>query len=229
MADDPTTPLAPGTKIATDEHPTKGHAQWVKMYVGDDNSFSPLLGDGIGLDVDAARSRSHAAYYASADGARVAFNSVTGFMVIPTGSGEHDLCAFQNPSGSGKDVILTLGEFAANQDTRFRRYGGAATISGLGAPRAAGNRGGGSATPAAKLYARGQYTPANANETATPANASNLRKVAFIKGYHQYITTLNAEAVLRPGQQLVWTIDNDANQSFMAMVYLEWHELDAAG
>lgn len=178
--------------------------------------------------VDQVRGRTHAAHYASADGGRVGFNSVTGYVTIPTGAGENNLAAFENPAGSGVDCFLSLGEFAASLDTRFRRYSGAATITVTGSARAAGNRGGGSAAPLAKLYAAGTYTAANANETATPANSANLRKVAFIKAFQQYVTVLNSEGVVRPGQRLIWTIDNDSNASFMAMVYLEWHEVAAA-
>lgn len=222
-----TTPLIAGTKLGSTPVATE-HAQWVQLGYDNGGAWVPAPLDANGLDVDVTRSRSHGAFYTAAQGGRMAFNSVTGFLTIPSGSVENNLAAFQNPSGSGVDVVMSHVEFAASVNTRFRRYRGASTISVTGAARASGNQGGGSAVAAAKLYAAGTYTATGANETATPANAANLRKAAYITAFTQYVVEIDGRSILRPGQQHIWTMDNDGNASFTALVYVEWHEVAAA-
>jgi hypothetical protein len=193
---DLTTPLPRGTKIAKEDELDGAQRQRIAV----------------------AKSLSDAAFYASKEGGRVAFSAWTGFVALPQGAGEVMLAAFRNPAGSGVDVHLTWGEFGAGMVTRFRRYGGSSTLSGLGTKRAVGNRGGGTAVAKAELYAGGQFTAGNLTD-------ANSRKGAYIDP-KQY--KLPLDAIMRPGSHLIWTMDNDSNQPSSGLVHLEWHELPAA-
>lgn len=162
------------------------------------------------------RIREGLAYYASGDGGRVAFNASTNILSI-SGSGEQPLCAFQNPAGSGMDVLLWFGEFSSSIDTNFRRYRGA-TISATGTAQTAANMGGGTATSVAKLLVPGQYT----------ATGGTVSKTAQIGAYDQYVADIHFSTRLRPGQGIRWTINGPGgNPSYTAAVYLEWAEIVA--
>lgn len=153
-------------------------------------------------------------HYASPGGGRIAFGVGTGFVSIASNI-EAPLLAIDNPSTSGKDIYFDIGEFAANQNTQFRRYVGG-SLSSLGTPETARNLGGGTASSALRLYVPGQYT----------ASSGTVGKVAFIQAFDTYFTQLNGRLVLRPGRSVYWTIDGSGG-NLQAAVYFEYWELNA--
>lgn len=154
------------------------------------------------------------AYYASASGGRVAFGTTTDYLTI-SGSVEVGLAVFVNPSGSGVDAYIDLGEFGSSIDSSFRRYRGS-TITGLGTPRPVANMGGGANDSACKMYVPGQFS----------ASGGTVGKVAYMRQSTNYQTRLGGRTILRPGQGIYWSIDGKG-QNYTAMVYLEWWEVAA--
>lgn len=159
------------------------------------------------------------AYYASAAGGRLAFNITTGILSF-TLSSEVVLAALINPSGSGKDMILDIGEFGASSNTTFKRYRNS-TITPTGAAISGSNMGGGAATSVAQMYVGG------AAPTFTRSGGT-VSKTAHIAGYQQYFAYIRGRSVLRPGQSLAWTIQGLQVGTFTASVYFEYYELPAA-
>lgn len=159
----------------------------------------------------------NSSYYASAVGGRRAFNITTGVVTI-SGSGEQPLGLLENPTGSGKDVYLDLGEFASSVNTQFRRYR-APTINTRGTAKSPINLSGGSTTSSLVFYPAGQFTL---------SNNGTVSKTAHIAAYQQYITEIKGKAILRPGNAVYWSIDQPTGGSqFTASIYFEYYELDA--
>lgn len=159
------------------------------------------------------------AYYASAAGGRVAYNITTGVVTIGS-SGEQSLAALVNPSDSGKDLVLDLGEFGASAVTTFRRYRNA-TITPTGAPLTGSNIGGGSTTTVARMYVGGT------SPTFTRSGGT-VSKDAFIAASTTYFTFLRGRSIIRPGQSVSWTIQGPNSGNFTASVYFEFYEVAAA-
>lgn len=157
-------------------------------------------------------------YYASAAGGRVAFNITTQILTVST-SGEVALAALVNPSGSGKDLVLDLGEFGASANTTFRRYRNS-TITPTGAALSASNMGGGAASSVAQMYVGG------GSPTFTRSGGV-VSKTAHIAAYQQYFAYIKGRSVLRPGQSLSWTIQGPQSGNFTASVYFEYYERTA--
>jgi hypothetical protein len=156
-------------------------------------------------------------HYASADGGRRAFNATTGIVSITAGSSESLLAALVNPTGSGYDMHLDLGEFGSSANTTFRRYRNS-TLSSLANPISPSNMGGGSATSVAQMY-----IPPNFARTG-----GTVSKTAHIAAYQQYFAYIKGRSVLRPGQSLSWTIQQISGGAFTASVYFEFWEIPAA-
>lgn len=149
------------------------------------------------------RTQRDIAYYASAAGGRVAFNITTQLVSFTTG-GEQNLAALVNPSTSGMDFYLDLGEFGASINTTFRRYRNS-TLTLSGTPKEPSNMGGGTATSAARMY------PGGTTGSTFTQTGGVVAKTAHIRAFDQYLTMLEGKVVLRPGQSLAWTITPDAN------------------
>lgn len=154
-------------------------------------------------------------FYASAAGGRLAFNITTGIVTIGT-SGEQPLAALVNPANSGKDIYLDLGEFGASANTTFRRYR-ASTLSDLSSPISGMNMSGGAATSVAQMYIAGTYT----------RTGGTVAKTAHIAAYQQYLTNIDGRVILRPGNNIAWTITGPASGNFTASVFFEYWELTA--
>lgn len=154
------------------------------------------------------------AYFASAAGGRVAFNCSTGVVTIAS-SGEQPLAAIRNPTGSGKDVYVDLGEFGSSANTTFKRYRNP-TLNITGAKQTSSNMGGGSATAALEMYIPANYT----------RTGGTVAKTAHIGAYSQYVTEIKGRVVIRPGQAIAWTIEGPGGMggSMTASVYFEWYE-----
>lgn len=168
-------------------------------------------------------------FYATAAGGRVAFN-ITSQIVTFTTNGEQPLAALVNPTDSGKDLYIDLGEFGSSQNATFRRYRNG-TITPTGTALGASNIGGGSATSAAQMYTGGAgLTPAS-TPTYTRAGGT-VSKTAHIAAYQQHLATAKGRTVLRPGQSLAWTITVNSNVTaanpMTASVYVEFWELAAS-
>lgn len=165
---------------------------------------------------------SQMAYYASSAGGRIAFNITTGIVPLANNSDEQALALLVNPTGSGYDLYLDLGEFGCSINATFRRYR-ASTLSNLSlSPITANNMGGGSGSSVARMYIGGT-SPAYTRTGGTVA------KTAHIAAYQQYLTNLGGRSILRPGSHLVWTIDGPSgnNANFTGSVYFEYWELPA--
>jgi len=154
---------------------------------------------------------------ASADGGRRAFNITTGIVSIGAGTGESLLAALVNPTGSGYDMHLDLGEFGSSTNTTFRRYRNS-TLSSLTSPISANNMGGGSATSVAQMYIPPNFA----------RSGGTVSKTAHIAAYQQYFAHIRGRSVLRPGQSLSWTIQQVSGGAFTASVYFEFWEIPAA-
>lgn len=157
------------------------------------------------------------AFYASAAGGLRAFNITTGVVSIG-GANEQALALMENPTGSGRDVYLDLGEFASSVNTQFRRYS-AATINTKQNPISARNMSGGTNDSVLKFY-----TPTNFTLTSN----GTISKTAHIAAYQQYITNLKGKVIIRPGTAVYWTIDQPSGGStFTASIFFEFWELTA--
>lgn len=154
-------------------------------------------------------------YYNSAEGGRRAFNATTDYITLPNTAATESFALFENPADSGVDVFLWLGEFASNQDVRFRRMSGA-VIQTRATPRGTFNMGGGATAGKARLYTRSEFT------VDAPTNHVT-RKQAFMRAFQTYFTTLNMTR-MKPGQHLYWTVDGRGED---VSIYLEWIELPA--
>lgn len=155
-------------------------------------------------------------YYSSLAGGRRAFAIGTGYLAIPNTGGD-SLCALVNPDNSGADIYLDLGEFGADKNTRFHRFGAPATsLTGLANPIVGNNLSRGSTPSVARMYTRGNYT------VATPGAET---KVAFMQAYQTYFAYLGGRSILRPGRAIYWTIDNAT--AINVNVYFEYWELPA--
>lgn len=157
-------------------------------------------------------------HYATAAGGRRSFNITSGIVSIGS-SGEQPVAALVNPTGSGKDMFLDLGEFGSSLNATFRRYRNP-TLSGLSSPISGVNMGGGSTASAAQMYVPGTYT----------RTGGTVSKTAHIAAYQQYLTNIRGRTVLRPGQSIAWTITNASGgiSGFTASIYFEYWELVAA-
>lgn len=162
------------------------------------------------------------AWYASAEGGRVAFNITTGIVPLAANATEQSLAAFQNPTGSGKDIFIDMGEFGCSLNGTFRRYRNS-TFSGLSSPISATNMGGGSATSVAAMYVGG-------TAPTFTRTGGNVSKTAHIAAFNQYLTHVGGKTVLRPGNTLAWSITGPSGNAsnFTASVYFEYWELPAA-
>lgn len=154
------------------------------------------------------------AFFALAQGANRAFNTTSGIVSVASGSGEQELAAIQNPTGSGVDVYLDMGEFGSSHNTTFRRLRGA-TLSATTTFNSGVNMGGGSRTSSLRMYPGGNYT----------RTGGTVSKTAHIAAYHQYFTKIGGRVVLRPGQVAAWTIQQQSGSAFTASVYFEYWEL----
>jgi hypothetical protein len=161
--------------------------------------------------------RADNSFYASALGGRKSFNITTGLVSI-SGTGEQLLGLLENPTGSGKDIYLNVGEFGSSVNTQFRRYR-TPTISTRGTARTGVNTSGGSTTSVLTFYPAGQFT-VSSNGTVS--------KTAHIAAYQQYKTDIKGISILRPGNAALWTIDQpQGGSTFTASIYFEYFELDA--
>lgn len=194
-----------------EEHDHKGAvgAKRVVLYAYD------ALTDSLTPFVNPLRTVQSVEYYASAAGGRLAYNITTNVVTI-TGSAEQPLALLENPTGSGKDIYLDLGEFASSVNTQFRRYS-TPIINTRGTANLPRNMSGGATASALRFYPAGQFTLTN-NGTVT--------KTAHIAAYQQYITEIKGKVILRPGQAVYWTIDQPSGGStFTASIYFEYWEL----
>lgn len=134
------------------------------------------------------------------------------------------LALLKNPSGSGKVILLDQAEFGSSLDSRFSRYGGGtSTITGTKQPVGASD--GSSATAIAELYRGG-----SSGAQYSSATGGTLRKVATMRAYQTYsILQIHGTAVLRPGTQAYWVMDEPAgggNGTYDAFIDFEWVEMD---
>jgi hypothetical protein len=175
---------------------------------------------------DVVRSLSPIAYYASAAGGRVAYNITTQLVTFTT-NGEQPLAALVNPTGSGMDIYLDMGEFGSSLNTAFRRYRNA-TITATGTPLTGSNTGGGSGTSVARMYTGGAGLAPGSTPTFTRSGGT-IAKTAHIAAFQQYKTDIGGRVVLRPGQNLSWTITTTTNVTaanpMTASVFFEYWEL----
>jgi len=213
-------------------HPSDG-AEFVRAAVNAAGQYVPLRAsdDGVLLTEGALTDTQLRAaavviadpisFYATAAGGRVAFNITTGLLAVGN-SGESTLAALVNPSGSGNDIFIDVGEFGSSLNATFRRYRNS-TITPTGTAISGNNMGGGSATSVAQMYVGGT----GATFTRTGGNVS---KTAHIAAYQQYLTEIKGRSILRPGQSLSWTITPPSGNlnNFTASVYFEYWELPAA-
>lgn len=157
-------------------------------------------------------------YYASDVGGRLAF-SITTDVVTINGTGEQPLALLENPTGSGKDAYLDLGEFASSVNTQFRRYRGP-TVSTRGTAKLPVNTSGGSTASVLRFYPSAQFTVSASGSVA---------KTAYIAAYQQYKTDIKGKVILRPGSVIYWTIDQPTGGTqFTASIFFEYYELPAA-
>lgn len=153
------------------------------------------------------------------------FIATTGYVPGNQNAGT-PLALLRNPSGSGKVMLLDQAEFGSSLDSRFSRYGGGtATITGTKQPVGAGD--GSSATAIAELYRGG-----SSGAQYSSATGGTLRKVATMRAYQTYqILQIGGTAILRPGQQSYWVMDEPAgggNGTYDAFIDFEWVEMAEA-
>lgn len=157
------------------------------------------------------------AYAATSAGGRVAFNISTGVVALSALSGELALAALVNPTGSGKDIFIDMGEFGSTVNCLFKRYRGG-TLSALSSPISGFNMSGGSATSVAQFYVAPNFT----------RTGGTVAKIAHVGAYNTYFAWLRGRTVLRPGNSLAWTITPPVISAFSASIYFEYWETTAA-
>lgn len=156
-------------------------------------------------------------YFASLAGGRVAFGIPSNSIAIDA-TGEQRLAALVNPAGSGKDIYIDSVEFGSSLNSILRQYAGTA-LGGLGASILANNLGGGSPASVGRLYAGASFV----------RTGGTVSRAGHIASYQQHQTDLKGGTVIRPGQNIVWTIQNASGgiSGFTASIYLEYWELNA--
>lgn len=160
--------------------------------------------------------RSLAQYYASAAGGRVALNSMSG--VVNTAVAGSPVALFENPANSGVDVYIHSIELGSNNAGRLTRSRGVPVTTRL-TPRPNINRGGGTYTGKARLYAGGNTAP---QFVATPPAVSG--KTTFISANSQDHDEVEGSIILRPGENLYWFYDADSRLAAVASVEVVWWE-----
>jgi hypothetical protein len=148
----------------------------------------------------------------------VAFAASTAVDAISS-TGEQSVAAFTNPSGSGKNVLVWLGEFGASANVTFRRYRGSA-INVTGAADTNQNMGGLATAASARLYSASAYT------VTTPGF---VNKTLYLSAFGQYVTEPRGALILRPGGTVRWTAQGPGGMggTMNVSVYLEWAEVTA--
>lgn len=162
--------------------------------------------------------RDEIGFYASAAGGHQAFNITTGLVSI-TSSGLQPLALLANPSGSGLDIWLDMGEFGSSANTTFQRQRVVSfTTSGSGV--SPGNMAGVTAnTSPLRFYLPGNFT------VSSPVTV----KTAHIAAFSQYLTSLKGKVRIRPGQALYWVIQGPGGLggSLTASIFFEYWQAPA--
>jgi hypothetical protein len=159
------------------------------------------------------------------------FIATTGYVTNTLNATGEFIALLQNPSDSGKVLVLDKAEFGATVNTRFSRFGGGTAVVANGAtPRIVGRTDGVTAptTPTMKLYTGG--TPA-ASQFSVSA-PGNLRKVAAMSAYRAYqLNDIRGTTVLNPGQQSYWQVDEASgggSGTYQTYIDFEWVEFTTA-
>lgn len=156
-----------------------------------------------------------AEYYATGPGGRCIYNATTPVQTV-TGTTEMNFLALVNPVASGVDVFVDRINTGANSTAILRRYR-SLTLSALPTAQTGVNRGGGDSTAKAMMYAAGYSR-----------TGGKMDKTSFLASFTQDANDVSGSIVLRPGDNLVWTLQGTAAlSSFQAAMEIIWWELPA--
>jgi len=142
------------------------------------------------------------------------------------------IALLKNPSGSGQVFLFDKAEFGTTASCRFSRYGGGTTpLIGTPIPRTIGRTDGGTSTSTMEIYTGGNSSPQFA-VSGGGFVAGTLRKVAAMLAYDTYqLLEMDGTAVLQPGQQAYWIVDEipgGGAGNFYTFIDFEWVEMPTA-
>jgi hypothetical protein len=158
--------------------------------------------------------------------------ATTGYIQQTLNTVGEPIALLKNPSGSGQVFLFDKAEFGTTASCRFSRYGGGTTpLIGTPTPRVIGRTDGGTSTSTMELYIGGNSSPQFA-VSGGGFVAGTLRKVAAMLSYDTYqLLDMDATAVLQPGQQAYWIVDEipgGGAGNFHTFIDFEWVEMPTA-
>lgn len=155
--------------------------------------------------------------------------ATTGYVQQTLNTIGEPIALLKNPTGSGQVLLFDKAEFGTTASCRFSRYGGGTTpLIGTPTSRPIGRTDGGTSTSTMELYIGGNSSP-QFSVSGGGFVAGTLRKVAAMLAYDTYqLLEMDGTAVLQPGQQAYWIVDEipgGGAGNFFTFIDFEWVQM----